>query len=186
MVSRYIYDYKGVEIHCMRDHERTYKLDFLPYHYLLTSVGHSGWVKWHDVSTGTYVAGYQTGHGPCRVMKQNPHNAVLHLGHSNGVVSLWSPTAGKALVSMLCHNSPVTDVAVDRDGMYMATAGLDGLLKVSSHTTSIIFVLRGLKCKYNLVLLCLLLCLCCVLRACCPSAQSMSLSCRIVVNVLYY
>jgi U3 small nucleolar RNA-associated protein 7 len=76
------------------------------------------------------VTGYQTGHGPCQVMKQNPHNAVLHLGHSNGVVSLWSPSAGKPLVSMFCHKSPVTDVAVDREGRYMASAGLDGLLKV--------------------------------------------------------
>lgn len=126
----YIYDNKGVEIHCMKRHERPYKLEFLPYHYLLTSVGHSGWIKWHDVSVGEYVAGYQTGHGPCRVLKQNKSNAVCHVGHSNGVVSLWSPNAGKSLVSMFCHKSPITDLAVDREGNYMATAGLDGYMKV--------------------------------------------------------
>ena len=48
----YIYDYKGTEIHCIKQHERPYRLDFLPYHYLLVSTGHSGWIKWHDVSTG--------------------------------------------------------------------------------------------------------------------------------------
>lgn len=53
----YIYDYKGVEIHCMKKHERPYALDFLPYHFLLNTAGHSGWVKWHDISTGEYVAG---------------------------------------------------------------------------------------------------------------------------------
>lgn len=37
----YIYDNKGVEIHCMTRHERPYKLDYLPYHYLLTTVGRS-------------------------------------------------------------------------------------------------------------------------------------------------
>jgi U3 small nucleolar RNA-associated protein 7 len=126
----YIYDSKGVEIHCMKRHERPLKLDYLPYHFLLTTVGHSGWIKWHDVSVGEYVAGYQTGHGPVKVLKHNPVNAVSHVGHSNGVVSLWSPTAGKALVSIFCHKSPVTDLAIDREGKYMATAGLDGYLKV--------------------------------------------------------
>jgi U3 small nucleolar RNA-associated protein 7 len=126
----YIYDAKGVELHCMRRHERPFKLDFLPHHYLLTTVGHSGWVKWHDISVGEYVAGYSTGHGPCRVLKHNPTNAVSHLGHSNGVVSLWSPASGKALVSMFCHKSPVTDLAIDKTGNYMCTAGLDGFMKV--------------------------------------------------------
>jgi U3 small nucleolar RNA-associated protein 7 len=126
----YIYDAKGVELHCMRRHERPFKLDFLPYHFLLTTVGHSGWVKWHDISIGEYVAGYSTGHGPCRVLKHNPTNAVSHLGHANGVVSLWSPASGKALVSMFCHKSPVTDLAIDKSGNYMCTAGLDGFMKV--------------------------------------------------------
>jgi U3 small nucleolar RNA-associated protein 7 len=126
----YIYDNKGVEIHCMKRHERPYKLDYLPYHFLLTSVGHSGWIKWHDISTGDFVAGYGTGHGPCRVLTHNQSNGVSHLGHSNGIVTLWSPAAGKPLVSLFCHKSPVTAVAVDREGYYMATAGLDGMLKV--------------------------------------------------------
>jgi U3 small nucleolar RNA-associated protein 7 len=126
----FIYDNKGVEIHCMKRHERPLKLEYLPYHFLLTSVGHSGWIKWHDISIGEYVSGYQTGYGPCRVLKQNPHNAVSHVGHSNGVVTLWSPSAGKALVSMFCHRSPITDLAIDREGRYMATAGLDGYMKI--------------------------------------------------------
>ena len=126
----YIYDANGVEIHCLKQHERPYRLDFLPYHFLLTTAGHSGWIKWHDVSVGEYVAGYQTGHGPVHVLRHNPSNAVSHVGHSNGVVSLWSPAAGKALVSMFCHRSPVSALAVDRQGRYMATAGMDGLMKV--------------------------------------------------------
>ena len=126
----YIYDHKGVEIHCLKNLENTYRLGFLPYHYLLTTIGHSGWLKWTDVSIGENVSGYSTGHGPCYVMKSNPHNAVTHLGHTNGVVSLWSPAAGKALVSMFCHKSAITDIAIDREGRYMATAGHDCLMKV--------------------------------------------------------
>ena len=126
----YIYDYKGVEIHCMKRHEHPYAIDFLPYHYLLTSIGHSGWIKWHDISIGEYVAGYQTGFGPARVLKHNPYNAVSHVGHSNGVVTLWSPAAGKPLASIFCHKSPINDIAIDREGRYLTTAGMDGLVKV--------------------------------------------------------
>jgi U3 small nucleolar RNA-associated protein 7 len=126
----YMYDNKGTEIHCMRQHEAPYTLDYLPYHYLLNSIGHSGWIKWHDISIGAYVAGFATGLGPSRVLKHNPSNAVAHVGHSNGVVTLWSPTSSKALASILCHRSPITDLAIDREGRYLATAGLDGLLKV--------------------------------------------------------
>ena len=127
----YIYDQNGVEIHCLRKHERPYKLDYLPYHFLLTSIGQSGYIRWQDVSTGALIGnGSPTGHGPCKVLKHNPHNAVSHLGHSNGVVTLWSPASSKALVSMFCHKAPVTDLAVDLEGKYMVTAGLDTYLKV--------------------------------------------------------
>lgn len=63
-------------------------------------------------------------------MKHNRSNAVTHLGHANGVVTLWSPAAGKNLVSMFCHKSPVSDLAIDREGRYMATTGMDGFMKV--------------------------------------------------------
>lgn len=126
----YIYDHKGIEIHCLKDHERPFRIDFLPYHYLLTSIGHSGRLKWQDISMGKCIANYQTGHGPSNVLKHNNVNAVSHVGHSNGVVSLWSPAAGKALASIFCHKSPVNDLAIDREGRYMATAGMDGILKL--------------------------------------------------------
>ena len=31
---------------------------------------------------------------------------------------------------MLCHRAPITDLAIDREGRYLATAGLDGTMKV--------------------------------------------------------
>lgn len=114
----------------MRDHNKPYKLGYLPYHYLLVSTGHTGWIRWQDISTGVAVAGYSTGHGPCNVLKHNNHNSVSHVGHRNGVVSLWSPSSAKALISIFCHKSAISDVAIDRSGTYMATAGYDGYLKI--------------------------------------------------------
>ena len=52
----YIYDQSGMELHVLKDHIEANKLDFLPYHYLLVSVGNAGYLKYQDVSTGTLVA----------------------------------------------------------------------------------------------------------------------------------
>lgn len=41
--------------------------------------------------------------GTCDTMRQNPWNGVMHLGHSNGVVSMWTPNVTTAVVKMLCH-----------------------------------------------------------------------------------
>jgi U3 small nucleolar RNA-associated protein 7 len=38
----YIYDKRGLEVHCLRDHGEASALDFLPYHFLLTSIGDAG------------------------------------------------------------------------------------------------------------------------------------------------
>lgn len=35
----YIYDQQGVELHCLKQHVEPQRLDFLPYHFLLVSVG---------------------------------------------------------------------------------------------------------------------------------------------------
>jgi len=63
-------------------------------------------------------------------MSPNPSNGVLHCGHHNGTVTLWSPSSSQALVSLLAHRGPVSAVAIDPTGRYMATAGLDANFKV--------------------------------------------------------
>lgn len=63
-------------------------------------------------------------------MSQNPATAIMHLGHGNGTVTLWSPNMTTPLVKMQCHRGPVTALAIDHAGTYMATAGLDGQLKL--------------------------------------------------------
>ncbi|KAG0220503.1 WD40-repeat-containing domain protein [Mortierella sp. GBAus27b] len=126
----YIYDKTGTEIHCLRNHIEVNKLDFLPYHFLLTSIGNAGFLKYQDTSTGKVVAEHRTKLGSCDVMTQNPSNAIMHLGHGNGTVTLWSPNMSTPLVKMLCHRGPVTAMAIRHSGEYMATAGLDGQLKL--------------------------------------------------------
>eukprot|EP00953_Heterococcus_sp_UTEX-ZZ885_P008416 5050-Heterococcus_DN1.PRE.1 len=117
----YMYDGQGAEVHCLRQHLEPNALEFLPYHFLLASVGRTGYLKYHDISTGTLVSEHRTKLGSCSVIKQNPRNAVLHLGHANGVVTLWSPVMQQPLVRMLTHRGPVTSLAVDASGNHMVT-----------------------------------------------------------------
>lgn len=98
----FIYDNTGLEIHRLKNHIDVNKMDFLPYHYLLTTVvsyrfvgpkvealkvwkqGNAGYLKYHDTSTGRLVVELRTKLGACHAMAQNPWNAIMHLGHANG------------------------------------------------------------------------------------------------------
>lgn len=105
-------------------------MEFLPYHYLLATAGQTGWLKYHDVSTGQMVSELRTKLGPTTSMTHNPWNAVMHLGHSNGTVTLWSPSMPEPLVKLLSGRGPINSVAVDRSGYYMATVSQDKSLKI--------------------------------------------------------
>ena len=127
----YIYDDSGAEIHKLDNHNDPCRLEFLPYHWLLASVGRAGWLKYQDTSTGELVSQNRTRLGPCNVMRQNPSNAVIHLGHTNGTVTLWSPASSQYLAKLLCHKgSPLTSMAIDKSGHYMVTGGADRQVKV--------------------------------------------------------
>lgn len=97
----YIYDSSGAEIHCIRQHIEPHRLQFLPYHFLLASIGNAGWLKYHDVSVGTLVAEHRTKLGACNCMAQNPQNAVVQLGHANGIVRIARFLAGEHDVSFI-------------------------------------------------------------------------------------
>ena len=92
--------------------------------------GRTGYIKWQDTSTGKLVAEFPSKLGPCRALRQNPHNAVTCMGHGNGTVTMWSPNISTPLVKMLCHRGPVNSLAVDTGGRYMVTSGMDKQLKV--------------------------------------------------------
>ena len=126
----YIYDNTGAEVHCLRSHVEPNRLQFLPFHFLLASVGNAGYLKYQDVSTGQLVAELRTKYGRCDVMRHNPFNAVMCLGHGNGVCTMWSPTVSTPLVKLLCHKGPVLSLAVDDSGLYLATAGIDRQMSI--------------------------------------------------------
>jgi len=127
----FIYDDAGVEIHRLSEHIDVFQCQFLPYHWLLTTVGRSGFLKYHDTSTGELVSSHRTKLGPCKVMTQNKSNAIIHLGHTDGKVTLWSPANREYLVKMLCHKGgPVHSLAIDKTGHYMATGGADSRVKI--------------------------------------------------------
>lgn len=126
----YIYDNQGIELHCLKTLDCVLNLEFLPYHFLLASSSSKGYLSWLDVSIGEKVAGHQTHMGRLDIMCQNPHNAVICLGHSGGTVSMWSPNVKESLVKMLCHGGGVRSVAVDKRGRYMCTSGIDRTMKI--------------------------------------------------------
>ncbi|ETO26012.1 U3 snoRNP-associated protein Utp7 [Reticulomyxa filosa] len=159
----YIYNAKCVETHVLRrSMSFPLKLQFLPYHFLLTSIvtqstilfffffpddckeapelefffymkkkkGLHGRLVYLDISTGRVASTRNTNLGECDMMCANQSNAVIHLGHNNGIVTLWTPTNEKPVVSMLCHKSRIRGLAVDYKGNTMATSDSVGNLKV--------------------------------------------------------
>ncbi|KAK3387236.1 WD40-repeat-containing domain protein [Podospora didyma] len=126
----YIYDSNGVELHCLRKHVEVSHMEFLPYHFLLATLGTNGQLKYQDTSTGQIVAEIATKLGTPVSMTHNPYNAVLHIGHQNGTVTLWSPNSSDPLVKLLAHRGPVRSVAVDREGRYMVSTGQDNKMAV--------------------------------------------------------
>lgn len=141
----HLYDHLGAEVHVLQQHQDPYQLQYLPHHWLLASIGRSGWLKYQDVSTGDKVAEWRTKLGPCQVMRQNPQTAILHLGHSAGAVTLWSPASSEYVCKMLCHRGPVLSLAVDPTGHYMVTGGADRKVKLWDLRTY-----KELSCFFNI------------------------------------
>jgi len=127
----YIYDAAGTELHCLRHHKpHVNRLGFLRYHWLLSTVSSNGHLRYLDVSTGANVSDLPTRLGDCDCLRVNPWNALVFLGHNNGVVTMWTPSMSEPAVKMLCHKGAVAAVAIDRGGRYMASSGRDGTLKL--------------------------------------------------------
>lgn len=126
----YIYDNNGLELHCLQNHLNTRQIQYLPYHFLLSSIGVNGILKYQDISTGQFIIEHKTKKGDCNLMKQNRNNAIIHCGHNNGEVTLWSPNMSQSLVNIYTHRSRVTALDITLDGHYMVTSGLDQQVKI--------------------------------------------------------
>ena len=126
----YIYDKRGLEVHCCTHHVAANRLDFLPYHFLLQSVGDLGVLTYQDTATGEVAAQHKTKQGRSDCLGHNPWNGVSVVGHGNGTVSMWTPNMSQSVVSMICHHGPVLATACSADGRYLASSGMDGQIKV--------------------------------------------------------
>ena len=80
--------------------------------YLLQS--EYGFLSWIDISVGKQVAQMNANHGRLSIMCQNPTNAILCLGHSKGVVTMWSPNEREPVARMWAHKQPLTSIAVGK------------------------------------------------------------------------
>ncbi|KAK9671319.1 hypothetical protein RND81_12G021500 [Saponaria officinalis] len=126
----YIYNRDGVELHCLKEHGAVLKLQFLKNHFLLASINKFGQLRYQDVTMGQIMGNHRTGLGRTDVMRVNPYNAVVSLGHSSGTVTMWKPTSPNPLVKMLCHQGPLTALAFHPNGHLMATAGAERKIKI--------------------------------------------------------
>ncbi|TEB22428.1 hypothetical protein FA13DRAFT_1766474 [Coprinellus micaceus] len=144
----FVYDRDGVEVHRLKNIVDPLRLEFLPWHWLLVATlaltivqTNTGHISWTDTTTGTQIAVHRTKLGACQTLTQNMHNAVVHLGHNNGNVTLWTPNLSKPAVQILAHLGAVTSISVNPSdngaagsvnmpGRYMATSGRDGKVKI--------------------------------------------------------
>lgn len=126
----YIYGGDGVELHQLKNHSEATHLEYLPYHFLLSSISTAGIIRYTDVSTGQSLGELYTKLGQPTAFAQNPHNAILHVGHQKGLVTLWSPNSASPLVKLLPHHGPVRSLAVDKSGTYMVSTSQDRRMSV--------------------------------------------------------
>ncbi|XP_074385913.1 LOW QUALITY PROTEIN: WD repeat-containing protein 46 [Zonotrichia albicollis] len=126
----HVYDSQGLEIHVVRSFQNLLQLQFLPYHFLLAATSSLGLLHFLDVSVGREVATLSTRSGRAAAMAQDPATALIHLGHANGTVSLWSPNAAEPAARVLAHRGSVRAIAVHGSTRLMATAGLDRKIRI--------------------------------------------------------
>ncbi|VTZ67814.1 U3 small nucleolar RNA-associated protein 7, putative [Plasmodium chabaudi chabaudi] len=124
----YIYDNTGIEVNCIKDILYPSQLEFLPYHFLLASIGDLGELVYQDISVGNIVTRKKTKRGPCSIMKQNKHDAIIYLGHKNGHVTLWSPNMDKSVCDIFCHYTPISAIGIFDN--YLITSSLDCTYKL--------------------------------------------------------
>lgn len=126
----FIYNKQGVEIHAVGENNNVKKLEYLPYHFLLVSASSDGFLKYQDTTNGKIVSSIYIKDKNIIKLNQNSSTAIIYTGHSNGVVSLWSPNSKNYISKVLCHATSVLNLEIDRAGRYMYTTGIDQYTKV--------------------------------------------------------
>lgn len=125
-----IYDENGLEIHHL-PRRGALHLDYLPYHWLLTSICVGGFIEYVDISTGEKVSQITTRIPRASCLRHNPENALLgvsSLGRTS--VSLFSPNLPDPAMIIDCGSGGIMRHCFSSNGEYLITAGVNGLLKV--------------------------------------------------------
>lgn len=125
----HIYDTDGIELNVIKNMYRATHLDFLEYHFLLTSISDKGYISWKDISVGKDIASFPT-KTKVTDLTNNRQNGLMFCSHPNGTISMWSPNHNRPAVSMLCHPASVRGISVSGDGNYFVTTGIDRTIKV--------------------------------------------------------
>ncbi|TNJ28537.1 WD-repeat protein BING4 [Giardia muris] len=126
-----IYDDNGLEIHHL-SRRGVLLLDFLPYHWLLTSICLGGFIEYVDISTGETVSRIATRIPRASCLRHNPENALLgvsSLGKTS--VSLFSPNIPDNPAMIIdCGQGGIVRHCFSSNGEHLITASVNGLLKI--------------------------------------------------------
>jgi U3 small nucleolar RNA-associated protein 7 len=134
----HVYDASGTQLHVLRKHRHPGQLAYLPHHFLLASatcaIADEQRIAYTDTSTGALVADFCFGGralnlGPATSLAVNLSSGVLNAAHSNGVVSLWSPTQPQPLARFFAHPGGARHVVASLDGRTLITAGADSTVR---------------------------------------------------------
>ena len=127
----YIYDNQGIELHSLDFIPSPLFLEYLPFHFLLVSALKNNRIKYLDISLGQIVSEIKTNSGIISCLAQNPNNAVIISGHSNGLIQMWTPNYGSTpVVKIFAHSSRINSCCVDLEGNYLTTVGNDTKMKI--------------------------------------------------------
>lgn len=113
-------------------HDYVRSLAFHPKGDTLASGGNDGTVKLWNVKTGKFVKSLWHGNGSQVAsigFSQTEKDQTLVSGGTDGIVKLWNvETYG--MINSFVHGSPVTSVALSRNGQTVASASGDGTIKL--------------------------------------------------------
>jgi U3 small nucleolar RNA-associated protein 7 len=79
---------------------------------------------------GKIVSEIKTKNGIFSCFCQNPQNAVITSGHTNGILNLWTPNFSEPVVKIFAHSTKINSVCIDNDGYTLITCGNEQKMKI--------------------------------------------------------
>lgn len=85
---------RRAQVHCLRQHAEPRRLEFLPYHFLLASIGRTGMLRYTDVTSGQLVSEMRSKLGVCDRWAVHPFSALRPSSGSRGHELQLGPRQG--------------------------------------------------------------------------------------------